>query len=41
MLFEPNAQQVLEALLPFYVNRHVYQLVLSARPPSTARAWSR
>lgn len=31
MLFEPNAQQVLEALLPFYVNRHLYQLVLSAK----------
>ncbi|MFA6961460.1 MAG: ATP synthase F1 subunit gamma [Opitutaceae bacterium] len=31
MLFEPGASQVLEALMPFYVNRHVYQLVLSAR----------
>lgn len=31
MLFEPNAQQVLEALLPFYVNRYVYQLILSAK----------
>ena len=31
MLFEPNAQQVLEALLPFYVNRHIFQLVLSAK----------
>jgi F-type H+-transporting ATPase subunit gamma len=31
MLFEPNATQVLEALLPFYVNRHIYQLVLSAK----------
>jgi F-type H+-transporting ATPase subunit gamma len=31
MLFEPSAPQVLEALIPFYVNRHVYQLVLSAR----------
>ncbi len=31
MLFEPGAAQVLEALLPFYVNRLVYQLVLSAR----------
>lgn len=31
MLFEPNPQQVLEALLPFYVNRHLYQLVLSAK----------
>jgi F-type H+-transporting ATPase subunit gamma len=29
--FEPNAQQVLEALLPFYVNRLIYQLVLSAK----------
>ncbi|MDF3057303.1 MAG: synthase subunit gamma [Rariglobus sp.] len=31
MLFEPSAPEVLEALIPFYVNRHVYQLVLSAR----------
>jgi F-type H+-transporting ATPase subunit gamma len=31
MLFEPSAEEVLEALIPFYVNRHVYQLVLSAR----------
>ncbi len=31
MLFEPNPQEVLEALLPFYVNRHLYQLVLSAK----------
>ena len=31
MLFEPGASQVLEALIPFYLNRHVYQLVLSAR----------
>jgi F-type H+-transporting ATPase subunit gamma len=31
MLFEPSAQQVLEALLPFYVNRHIFQLVLSAK----------
>lgn len=31
MLFEPSAQAVLEALLPFYVNRHIYQLVLSAK----------
>jgi F-type H+-transporting ATPase subunit gamma len=31
MLFEPDAQTVLEALLPFYVNRHVYQLALSAK----------
>lgn len=31
MLFEPNAQSVLEALLPFYVNRYIYQIVLSAK----------
>lgn len=31
MIFEPSAPAVLEALIPFYVNRHVYQLVLSAR----------
>jgi F-type H+-transporting ATPase subunit gamma len=31
MLFEPGANQVLEALLPFYVNRNIYQLVLSAK----------
>lgn len=31
MLFEPSAQAVLEALLPFYVNRYVYQLALSAK----------
>lgn len=31
MLFEPGAAQVLEALIPFYVNRYIYQLVLSAR----------
>lgn len=31
MMFEPNPAQVLEALLPFYVNRHIYQLVLSAK----------
>ena len=31
MLFEPDAQSVLEALLPFYVNRYIYQLVLSAK----------
>ncbi len=31
MLFEPNAQAVLEALLPFYINRYVYQLTLSAK----------
>jgi F-type H+-transporting ATPase subunit gamma len=31
MLFEPNPQAVLEALLPFYVNRYIYQLILSAK----------
>jgi F-type H+-transporting ATPase subunit gamma len=31
VLFEPSAPQVLEALLPYYVNRHLYQLVLSAK----------
>ncbi len=31
MLFEPDPQTVLEALLPFYVNRYVYQLILSAK----------
>jgi F-type H+-transporting ATPase subunit gamma len=31
MLFEPTAQTVLEALLPFYVNRYIYQLALSAK----------
>ncbi|RXK54338.1 ATP synthase F1 subunit gamma [Oleiharenicola lentus] len=31
MLFEPNAQTVLEALLPFYVNRYIYQIILSAK----------
>lgn len=31
MIFEPRAEEVLEALIPFYVNRHIYQLVLSAR----------
>lgn len=31
MLFEPSAHTVLEALLPFYVNRSIYQLVLSAK----------
>jgi|UniRef100_UPI00404B706D F-type H+-transporting ATPase subunit gamma len=31
MLFEPDAAQVLEALLPFYVNRYIHQLVLSAK----------
>jgi len=31
MLIEPDPQQVLAALLPFYVNRHLYQIVLSAK----------
>jgi F-type H+-transporting ATPase subunit gamma len=31
ILFEPNPTQVLEALLPFYVNRQIFQLVLSAK----------
>ncbi|MDA8527484.1 ATP synthase F1 subunit gamma [Opitutaceae bacterium] len=31
MIFEPDAQTVLEALLPFYVNRYLYQLSLSAK----------
>jgi F-type H+-transporting ATPase subunit gamma len=31
MLIEPNPQAVLEALLPFYVNRHLHQLMLSAK----------
>jgi len=31
MLFEPSADAVLAALLPFYVNRYIYQLVLSAK----------
>jgi F-type H+-transporting ATPase subunit gamma len=31
MLFEPSAEDVLESLIGFYVNRHIYQLVLSAR----------
>ena len=31
ILFEPNAAEVLESLLPFYVNRHIHQLVLSAK----------
>jgi len=29
--FEPDPASVLEALLPFYVNRHLFQLVLSAK----------
>jgi F-type H+-transporting ATPase subunit gamma len=31
MLFEPGLHQILHALLPFYVNRQVFQLVLSAK----------
>ena len=31
MLFEPDADAVLAALLPFYVNRYIYQLVISAK----------
>lgn len=31
MIFEPDAQTVLEALLPFYVNRFLYQLALSSK----------
>lgn len=31
MIFEPSAPEVLEAILPFYVNRLIYQLVLSAK----------
>jgi F-type H+-transporting ATPase subunit gamma len=31
MLFEPSATDVMEALIPFYINKHIYQLVLSAR----------
>ena len=31
ILFEPGVGPVLDALLPFYVNRHVYQLALSAK----------
>src|SRR5439155_26998588 len=31
ILFEPNPTRVLEALLPYYVNRILYQLVLSAK----------
>jgi F-type H+-transporting ATPase subunit gamma len=29
--FEPDAQQVLEALLPYYVDRVIYQFILSAK----------
>ena len=31
MLIEPNPVEVLEALLPFYVNRHIYELMLLAK----------
>ena len=31
MLFEPGLRPVLDALMPFYVNRHIFQLVLSAK----------
>ena len=31
MLIEPDPQTVLEALLPFYVNRYIYQVLLSAK----------
>ncbi|MGD1030713.1 MAG: ATP synthase F1 subunit gamma [Opitutaceae bacterium] len=31
MLFEPGVHQILRALLPFYVNRQIHQLVLSAK----------
>jgi F-type H+-transporting ATPase subunit gamma len=31
MLFEPSAKTVLDALLPFYVNHYIHQLVLSAK----------
>jgi F-type H+-transporting ATPase subunit gamma len=31
MLFEEDAHSVLAALLPFYVNRHIYHLVLTAK----------
>ena len=31
MLYEPNIKSVLEALLPFYINRWVYQMILSAK----------
>jgi F-type H+-transporting ATPase subunit gamma len=31
MLFEPNAETVLEALLPLYINREVYQHALDAK----------
>jgi F-type H+-transporting ATPase subunit gamma len=31
ILFEPSVQEVLKALLPFYVNRQIFQFVLSAK----------
>jgi F-type H+-transporting ATPase subunit gamma len=31
ILFEPSAKAVLDALLPFYVNRQIYQFVLMAK----------
>ena len=31
ILFEPSASEVLEGLLPFYVNRQIHQLVLNAK----------
>ena len=31
MLFEPSAKTVLDALLPFYVNHYIHQLVISAK----------
>lgn len=31
MLFEPNASSVLDALLPLYINREIYQQVLDAK----------
>jgi F-type H+-transporting ATPase subunit gamma len=31
MLFEPSVREVLDALLPYYVNRHIYQLALSGK----------
>ena len=31
VLFEPDVHQVLEALLPYYVNRQIHQFVLSAK----------
>jgi F-type H+-transporting ATPase subunit gamma len=30
-LFEPNANQLLASLLPFFVHQEVYQMVLNAR----------